>query len=84
MYVYSGFDKSGEKVLTSTDNITNSSYVLNDSSIDNAIYFDSLEAGNYTYVISVTYSNYYAKTTKKVGVYNSSRTLKNVNFVVVP
>lgn len=84
VYVYSGFDKSGEKVLTSTDNITNNSYVLNDSSIDNAIYFDSLEAGNYTYVISVTYSNYYAKTTKKVGVYNSSRTLKNVNFVVVP
>lgn len=84
VYVYSGLDTAGDKVLASTDTITNNSYVLNDSKIDNAIYFDSLEPGNYTYVISATYSNYYAKTTKELGVYNSSRTVKKVNFVVVP
>ena len=70
--------------IISKDKIANNKYVLNDSKIDNAIYFDSLEAGEYTYVISATYSNYYAKTTKEVGVYNNSKTLKKVVFEVVP
>lgn len=60
------------------------SYVLNDSYIDNNVYFDRLDAGEYTYVIQATYSNYYAKTTKELGVYNSTRTLKKVYFTVTP
>ena len=84
VYVYSGKGTSGTKVLSSTDTIKNNSYVLNDSYIDNNVYFDRLDAGEYTYVIQATYSNYYAKTTKELGVYNSTRTLKKVYFTVTP
>ena len=84
VYVYAGKGTSGTKVLSSSDSISNNYYVLNDSYIDNNVYFDRLDAGEYTYVIQATYSNYYAKTTKELGVYNNTRTLKKVYFTVTP
>jgi hypothetical protein len=51
--------------------------------VDDAVAFDNLPEGEYTYVISVTYESYYADSTETVKKVSGTRTLKKVTFEVV-
>jgi GH25 family lysozyme M1 (1,4-beta-N-acetylmuramidase)/uncharacterized cupin superfamily protein len=83
VYVYAGTDTSADPVTGGYASISNNSYVLDGSTVDDAVAFDELSEGKYTYVISVTYESYYADSTKTVKKVSGTRTLKKVTFEVV-
>ena len=60
VYIYKGFGISGTPVTGGQDAVSSNSYSLANSNIDYATSFGTIGVGQYTYVIDVTYQNYYA------------------------
>ena len=81
--VYSGFGTSGNSVIGASDTVSGYSYSLLNSTIDYNTTFNELTAGKYTYSISVTYTNYYAKSAQSLGTNTGTKTLVEEYFVCV-
>ncbi len=84
VWIHSGFGTSGAKVIGSSDTVDGYSYTLLDSTIDYNTSFGDLTAGNYTYAISVTYTNYYAKSAQSLGTNTGTKYLAKDYFVCIP
>ena len=82
-YVYPGFDQGNNATTGYTDNVGGTQYVLNNSNIDYNVKFGSLTAGNYTYELSVTYTNYYMKGSSMASNTGTIKLLSEY-FVVIP
>lgn len=84
VWIYKGFGTSGSKVTGYQDNVGGKSYNLLNSNIDYNTTFNSVSTGNHTYAISVTYTNYYAKSSTSTGSNSGTKDLCTEYFVVVP
>ena len=83
-YVYSGFGTSGTKVTGGSGTASGNSYVLDGSNVNNATAFSDLGTGKYTYVISASYTSYYAKSATELGTNTGTKSLNTTYFVVIP
>ncbi len=83
VWVHNGFGTSGSTVTGYTDTVGGYSYNLLNSTIDYNTAFNSVGVGNYTYAISVTYTNYYAKNATTTGSNSGSMNLCAEYFTVV-
>lgn len=83
VYIYSGFGTSGTAVTGGSASITNNSYTLDNSTVDDATSFGDLSTGKYTYVISAPFYSYYASDTKTATKVSGTRTLKKHYFTVI-
>lgn len=83
VYIYSNFGTSGSKITGGSDSVSGYSYGLAGSTIDYATSFGDLSAGKYTYAITATYTNYYAKSAQSLGTNTGSVNLLTEYFVVV-
>ena len=83
-YIYPGFSMGAQAATGYSDSVGGTQYNLNGSNVDYNTSFGSLSSGDYTYEISVTYTNYYA--TGSTSITSNSGTLKLMNeyFVVIP
>ena len=83
VYIYSNFGTSGSKVTGGSDSVAGYSYGLQGSTIDYNTSFGDLSTGKYTYAISATYTNYYAKSAQSLGTNTGTVNLLTEYFVVV-
>lgn len=83
VYIYSNFGTSGSKITGGSDTVNGYSYTLKNSTIDYATSFGDLSAGKYTYAITATYTNYYAKSAQSLGTNTGTVNLLTEYFVVV-
>lgn len=84
VWVHSGFGTSGSTVTGYTDTVSGFSYSLLNSDIDYNTAFNSVPAGKHTYAISVTYTNYYAKSATATASNSGTKELCAEYFVVIP
>lgn len=84
VWVHRGFGTSGSIMIGSQDTVAGKSYNLLGSNIDYDTTFNVLGVGNYTYAISVTYTNYYAKSSTSTGSNSGTKYLCSEYFVVIP
>lgn len=82
--IYSGFDHGNNAFTGYTASVGGTQYVLENSDIDFNVKFGSLTAGNYTYEISTTYTNYYATGSTSIASNTGTVKLLSEYFVVVP
>ena len=86
-YIYSGFGSDTDPVTGTSDDpamTTNGiSYVLKGSAVDDATWMGALEVGNYTYVLSATYLNYYTTSATTLASNTGTLTLMDEYFAVV-
>ena len=82
--VYSGFGTSGTKVMNLTDTVSGKSYPLHYSTLDSNSKFATLEAGNYTYVLTASYKNYNTTDATTLATNTGKVTLAEEYFVVIP
>ena len=83
VYIYSNFGTSGSKITGGSDSVSGYSYGLQGSSIDYATSFGDLSTGKYTYAVTATYTNYYAKSAQSLGTNTGTANLLTEYFVVV-
>ena len=83
VYVYSGFGTDGSQVTGYSDSVSGNSYPLADSNIDYNTAFNKVPAGNHTYVVSVTYTNYYTDGATTLKSNNGTLQLATEYFVAV-
>ena len=81
--VFSGVDTSGTPITGGSATVSNNNYSLAGSAIDYAVAMDDLSTGLYTYLITVTFSSYYAKSPTELGTATGTRTVKRHYFTVV-
>ena len=81
--VFSGVDTSGTPVTSGSATVSNNKYSLSGSAIDMAVSFNKLTTGLHTYLITVTFSSYYAKSPTELGLAEGTRTVKTHYFTVV-
>lgn len=84
LWIHNGFGTSGSTVTGYQDTVSGTSYNLLNSDVDYNTSFGSIGVGNYTYAISVTYTNYYARSSTSVGSNTGKKELCTEYFVVVP
>lgn len=84
VWVYSGFGTSGSQITGGTDTISDNQYDLENSDIDFACAFNEIPTGNYTYAISVNYTNYYAEGATTLKENTKTLYLCDTYFVVIP
>ena len=83
-WIHSGFGTSGSKVTGGSDTVSGYSYTLVNSPVDFATSFGDLTSGKYTYAISTTYTNYYAKSAQTLGTNTGTKMLVEEYFMVIP
>ena len=83
VYIHSGFGTSGSKVTGGSASVAGYSYSLAGSTVDYATSFGDLATGKYTYAITATYTNYYAKAAQTLGSNSGTVSLLTKYFVVV-
>lgn len=83
VWVHNGFGTSGSTVTGYKDTVGGYSYSLLNSTIDYNTTFNSVPVGKYTYAISVTYTNYYAKSATTTGTNTGTKYLCAEYFVVI-
>ena len=83
VWIYQGFGTSGSTVTGYQDTVAGKSYNLLNSTIDYNTTFNSVGTGNHTYAISVTYTNYYAKSSTSTGSNSGTKYLCKEYFVVL-
>lgn len=84
VWIHNGFGTSGSTVTGYQDDVSGTSYNLLNSSIDYNTSFGALSAGTYTYAISVTYTNYYAKSSTSTVANSGTKNLCSEYFIVIP
>lgn len=84
VWIHNGFGTSGSTVTGYQDTVSGYSYSLLNSTIDYNTAFNSISAGKYTYAISATYTNYYAKSSTATGSNSGTKELCTEYFVVIP
>lgn len=84
VWVHSGFGTTGSTVAGYQDSVSGTSYNLLNSNIDYNTTFNVVGVGNYTYAVSVTYINYYAKNSTSLGSNTGTKSLCTEYFVVIP
>ncbi len=86
-YVYSGFGSDTEAVTGTSDTPVASpsgiNYVLKGSTVDDKTWMGALAVGNYTYVLSAAYQNYYATSATEIASNSGTLTLMDEYFAVV-
>ena len=86
-YIYSGFGSDSEAVTGTSDTPTMTtsgiSYVLKGSKVDDGTWMGPLTVGNYTYVLSATYLNYYTTSATSLASNSGTLTLMDEYFAVV-
>ena len=82
--VYTGFNQGGSAVTGYSDSVNGTQYTLNNSNIDYNVLFGTLENGNHTYEITVSYINYYATSNTTTASNTGTVTLMQEFFVVIP
>lgn len=83
-YIYSGFGVNGEAVTGASDSVSGNKYVLGGSNVDYGTAFGVLENGKHTYVISASYTNYYATNSTTIASNTGTVCLLSEYFVVIP
>ena len=84
-YIYNGIGDTGTAPVTgTTDNPATNSYTLKGSTVDDATWMGTLAVGNYTYVISAKYTNYYAIGATELKSNSAMVELVNEYFAVIP
>ena len=83
VWVYNGFGTSGSTVTGYQDTVGGYSYTLLNSTIDYNTAFNSVPVGNFTYAVSVTYTNYYAKSGTTTGSNSGTKELATEYFVCI-
>ena len=83
VWIHNGFGTSGSTVTGYKDTVGGYSYTLLNSTIDYNTTFNSIPVGNFTYAISVTYTNYYAKSGTTTGTNTGTKYLCAEYFVVI-
>ncbi len=81
-YALSGFDVNGAVATGGRDTITGNAYSLAGSNVDNALLFNKLSAGNYTYVIFVNAENHHAVSGTEKTSYVNPMLIKEAYFTV--
>lgn len=84
VWIHNGFGTSGSTVTGYQDSVAGKAYNLLNSNIDYNTTFNAVGIGNYTYAISVTYTNYYAKSSTSIGSNSGTKYLCSEYFVVIP
>ena len=84
VWVHSGYGTSGSKIIGGSDTVSGNYYDLENSTIDFACTFNEVSTGNYTYAVSVNYTNYYAEGAKTLKENTNTLYLYNEYFVVIP
>lgn len=84
VWIHKGFGTSGGTVTGGKATVSGKSYNLLGSTIDYNTSFGSVGVGNYTYAISITYTNYYAKSASSTGTNSGTKALCTKYFVVIP
>ena len=82
-YVYSGTKTSGTSETGAPDTVNGKSYSLSGSSVDNNTVFNGLRVGQYTYVVTASFSYEYAKDGKTKGTKTGSVPVYTKSFNVV-
>lgn len=83
-WIHSGFGTSGITVAGYQDTVNGKAYNLLNSNVDFNTTFNVIGVGNYTYAISVTYINYYAKGGTSTVSNTGTKYLCAEYFVVIP
>ena len=83
VWIHNGFGTSGSTVTGYQDTVSGYSYNLLNSDIDYNTVFNTVGVGNYTYAISVTYTNYYAKSATSTGSNSGTKYLCTEYFSVI-
>ncbi len=81
--VFTGTDITADPVTGGSGTVSNNNYALAGSAIDHAVAFDQLPTGLHTYLITVTFSSYYAKSAQELGLAEGTRTVKKHYFTVI-
>ena len=83
-HIYAGFDPEGDALTDSSDTVGGNRYNLDGSDVDYDIKFGSLECGNHTYELTVSYINYYATGSTTISSNTGTICLLLEYFVVIP
>ena len=84
VYVHSGFGTSGTKMTGTSASVSGNQFNLSGSAIDSDTEFDKLSTGQYTYAVSVNYTNYYADGATTLKENTKTLTLRTDYFMVIP
>lgn len=84
VWIHRGFGTSGSTVTGYQDTVNGTAYNLLNSNIDYNTTFNSVGVGNYTYAVSVTYINYYAKSGTSTVSNTGTKYLCTQYFVTIP
>ncbi len=82
--VYSGLTASGNAVTAGTATLSDTSLELSGSAIGKTLAAETLDVGNYTYVITATYQSYHATDATTLQAHTGTVTLMEEIFAVVP
>ena len=83
-YIYNGFGVTGQAVTGAADTPSSNNYVLKGSAVDDGTWMGPLAVGNYTYVISAGYTNYYTEGATTLKSNTGTVELVNDYFAVIP